>query len=606
MMLIKKRIVRLFLVLLLAHSSLGCSVWSHIDFKNFFVHTIQKTVVSLRNSRLLVTGLGVGALVIIGRVWNKISILKAHLEQTRIDLNKADGRVKDESQRNIELVRKFAAAKATYESQVGELNRQLQEGCEVLREKEECVRRLEEQNNMVCKDLVAHQIRECEQQGKISELQTERALLCDQNKAHKKSVETLEERVRRLEGQNSRMCKDLAAHRDQLETLVNGPDPREHPFVRAGIIDCDGNACRDDLTGSITLKPDEETSMIEGDWVDLRPDLESDVKLYDRYHFASKIINKHLLEQGKILFACIHGTFSTPASFGGDEKKETTQRLIAFGKVLSRAYNCAVELISFGWSGSATEAHRAEAGRLLGGKLYREVNNGHNVKQIWTYSHSHGANVANFAAEAIREKGRHIDVGIHVASPVSDINRQEGFEFNGDSSADALPLNFKHRYNFYGVADLTQVIGSLITDFSLQRKAPHKVFANMAMHNIRVQHGGQEVDHVTIKRFVARYLPQLLFKISTYYQDYPDLDVNLSEEGTHVAIRDANLCYPHRSVMPRLTRALAYSEMQKNKFQEAHGRSIEGKFEGHNGFRRVLDRALVPFYEYGSSSNSGI
>jgi len=242
----------------------------------------------------------------------------------------------------------------------------------------------------------------------------------------------------------------------------------------------------------------------------------------------------------RIMLVCVHGTFSGPQSFGVVDTKPLTIALNKFARCLAQAHACAVEIVSFKWSGALSEKDRNEvAARALAHeivKLHTRAD-GFRYSQLWSIAHSHGCNVVNRTAALLAttdpEKPIHFTTCIHIASPAPD---------------DEQTLqHIKKLYHFYGSMDFTQGAGSIATTWWYwKRKYPVGRDAHSIRYNIRLSSDGIDLNHINIKVPVVAYLPQLIYMIETNYPRYCDLDANVAGDirFPHITIRDAKVKIP--------------------------------------------------------------
>ncbi len=401
------------------------------------------------------------------------------------------------------------------------------------------------------------------------------------------TAETLKEGVRAAKNGVQEVQENVIEHERQLNNrerqlnnIVKGPNPHDHPFVQAGIIQIDESGkervASDSLQYSLNDLPDiYEEVTIDGDkdgWKLVHAQ-------YNNYRLRHKRIRPSALSRGRILLVCIHGTWSNDASFGGKDN-EPTQHIKYFGHVLAQVYDCSVDIISFTWSGALDINHRQEAAGILAKQLIKTINTTeNNTNQIWTIAHSHGCNVVNIAAEELKNINRTIDVGIHVGSPIQDIKSRE---MPGDVIVpeDAI-LNIKKIYHFYSTSDITQAVGSFETNrrnFE-RRGAQFNLSGTNRIYNIRIQQDGKELNHINIKLPVFSNLVTLIYEIDTYYSCHFDLDANVFSEGLYplVAIRRPEHCYPHVFVAPNIHRSRQRSENSTKLFSDKYGYNIADK-----------------------------
>ena len=238
-------------------------------------------------------------------------------------------------------------------------------------------------------------------------------------------------------------------------------------------------------------------------------------------------------------------TWSKDSGFGGDDTYLTTKYIQDFAKVLSCSYGCAVEIVTFSWAGSLGEEYRQEAGQILA-KHLKEKLHAQEIRGIWTIAHSHGCNVVNHAAEALRSAQRKIDVAFHIASPYQDIKQDN--DQNAQLVDDIDALNIKKIYHFYSPGDITQVAGSWYNGGGLNRKVLPHLSSETMVHNINVLQDGKLLNHTTIKEAVLANLVPFIYEIDAYYRYYTELDANVLQDGSRplVSIKDYEHCYPFK------------------------------------------------------------
>lgn len=455
------------------------------------------------------------------------------------------------------------------------------------REKRELVERNEQLKCQIGAHKVAHAVQLGRQQSEIARLQAENT-------------------------RNNEVMTKLGY--ETLQQMIAHPTEAGHPFARAGFVtqNAAGQWIVEDVAQNLNA------SISSHDRQLLSPEAESVIQVDDTEwihmaeqrigDFAYTLESKTVAENsfganGKMLLVCVHGTFSNAQSFGANETKKTTQYLISFAKQLAHAHKKAVEIVSYTWTGSLSNNARAEAGRILGDALAQKIQESP-CDQLWVFAHSHGCNVAALAAQRLNGV-RMIDVGIHVASPTPDIayDREDVEMLDPETAV----TNYKRMYHFYGTADLTQAVGSLFSNGTLERKwlvpsGLHKVY------NIRLQVNGQNLNHINIKWEVARNLVGLLHAIDTHYPAHFDLDANYdlmhNDAPTYptVALRHNNVtlftykpladCFPDT-----LQRTLDYSAQQQQKFVDTHGRPLDDKGDSSWG-QWLASRCAMPINEF--------
>lgn len=255
---------------------------------------------------------------------------------------------------------------------------------------------------------------------------------------------------------------------------------------------------------------------------------------FDNYTVYSKTF-KPSNQESKILFVCVHGTFSNDDSFGANDLKLTTRALEESARKMAMGHECAVELLSFRWSGRLKLADRAEAAQVLASYMNKRLLHEDNILRIVLFAHSHGCNVAVAAADRMK---RPIDIAFLAASPACDISFEtkafnEAFEYQKEV------FNIGTIVHCYGSNDVTQIAGSLQSNASLDRKMPLRINDSRKVYNINLMADGNQLNHINIKYHLARHMHELLFCIKTQYPRYYDLIANVfdTDEKPLLAVR---------------------------------------------------------------------
>ena len=416
-----------------------------------------------------------------------------------------------------------------------------------LEEKETAIDRLERQlaeQTRVHQERLATQLREQTREHQESDaVQEVRHLaVCQETYEYMAQVRGLGQELQQLKAEKAtaslrnkrylRTIYKLRKDREILESISEGPKPEGHFFARIGLI----NTSHDIIAPTI-----------EARWVlpDAEPGQEKNIKLPllrlpdhqhqqqdifgsitphaiehevpQGYNCTSRLVKESLKCHGTIALVCVHGTHSDGASFGGNLEKDTSQNILKFAQMLAVAQQCCVQVITFTWSGDLSLNVRERAGRQLA-----EIISKDNYKAIWTIAHSHGCNVVNWAAYQLFEllDKPPIDVAILIASPAPDYNH---FKNPEDKKPSEVLYYFKKIYHFYSTGDGTQLLGSLYSEGSTERRLNTNRESECTIHNIRTQCKGEDANHIDIK-YVIEHLPGLLHAIDTYYTCFFDLD----------------------------------------------------------------------------------
>ncbi len=427
--------------------------------------------------------------------------------------------------------------------------------------------------------------------------EAERARLAAQARLAREAQAQEREEEARLE-QEEKESKEAAEENQLANSLLgnsllgNTPSIDEHYFASVikdkSVIDPNNFTLEDFGKKEYT---------VEDDQFELIPEK------YQNYEIVRNLVKKNgCKSKERILLACVHGTFSSEASFGGDETRQTTQGIIKFAQKLAHTFNCSVEIISFKWSGELDQEHRKEAGSMLAQIIKDEVEKG-GIQAIWSIAHSFGCAVVNHAAQELQGT-RRIDVGVQMAPPITDdissVSKQDNLD---QLSPKDEAFNFKKLYVFYSTDDATAMLGSLSRINGYKwinngRKWPVRISNDSQVYNVRLQANGQGADHVNIKLFCMLSLPELIANIDAYYPYHYDLDANIflndiegkaiamTDEMPLVAIRNENICYTTESLkVPDeidnyLFRSLTHSNAVKNQFKEKYNRDIKDKLVG--------------------------
>lgn len=118
-----------------------------------------------------------------------------------------------------------------------------------------------------------------------------------------------------------------------------------------------------------------------------------------------------------IVFIVVHGTFgrTTDSYFVDENKTEESnnfRHIKYFASYYSTYKNKKLELLSYKWSGFASNTARTNAAKILSNFLH--YMNYDTTAEIVTLSHSHGANLLNIVSRSIKKP---IELMIHFACP---------------------------------------------------------------------------------------------------------------------------------------------------------------------------------------------
>lgn len=398
--------------------------------------------------------------------------------------------------------------------------------------------------------------------------------------------------------------KNIQEQLDRQGLIIEGNRPHAHPFAKVikfngdlgqqqdfSVSIADLNTQHDEDSYKLLIDQDE----IEDDFTEIK-----DVKIvkhFDKYQIKRKIIKPSLLKQHnrKIVLLAVHGTFSDSESFGTNELKATSTAIITFAKALSVAYDTAVEIVIFDWSGKLSADARKEAAELLADWVCKEELNKQTavVSQIWSIAHSHGCNVMAQAAQQIQVKtGRVVDVGVQIASPSPEltfkgttIEQQKALKEISPLKAEDEVYSFGKIYHFWAADDVTQLVGSLESKYTTNRKYDVRINKDHRVYNVHIRKEEKELNHINIKLEVTRNLAALIHAIDTHYGCHFDLDACVFNNNTKyplVAIADGKVCYTQLlNQAPELNEhASAYSKKIKDQFKQNFDMDIssENKF----------------------------
>lgn len=568
----------------------------------------------------------------VGRLTRVNSAIDRELQRKNDELQGANERLHVADEINEGCERQFEQI-CERQNEIGQLgnlgcvtNRRLQQKDEELQQRSEELKRIANENLLMMQEDFASQSRENEH-ARLSAAKIE---VNRQIKEGRQVSQREEDKLERQETNGQQANEDLSGSEEydrfdqpeesscdnkgkERQREVYIPQPKDHLFgnlvrwvdgvalldgedLKCSVIDHSDNDFGDSVgdgenIGSSDSNALQKDELTDG-WVRIGDSLNETIELFDNYAFYNVTVSPSLKKNGKIIFACVHGTFSNPASYGANGIRQTTKDLRFFAGALSKTFGRAVELISFKWSGKDDVEHRKEAGKVLGSYLLGEL--GKNPQTpIWTFAHSHGANVVNFAAKKMEEQKKSIDYAIHLGSPISDLR---------DCRGAVLPLNIKMLYNLYGIADSVQILGSLLAKQSTQRKAAYNPYHGMGYCNVRCLFKGVERNHFNLKRAIKGF-PQLLSIIDTYYHHHADLDANFSGSLWQVAIRDRVKTFIDREGNEGYFNcAENFSGYNEGWFKSCNGCSIHGKFGGHSQPRIIVDRVQAVISELGAAA----
>lgn len=405
--------------------------------------------------------------------------------------------------------------------------------------------------------------------------------------------------------ENEQYASDITLHRlnDTLEQLsitsnelinasdaiqaIAGGENKEHPYFKSGILNFQGQEQNINILDE-SLHDQQQHNLKNLEIT------QQEKLLFKDYRFERKLFKPNFIKNGKILFVCVHGTFSDNKSFGAnpdhkilEEKdmrklvqeqpeliKKTTKALWKDALKLATINNCAVELISFNWSGSFDPKHRLEAGKVLGNYLAFRQKNEEEIKGVWTFAHSHGCNVVNNCAEHLDQP---FDCSIYVAPIALD---------KPDAKASRRALCI------WGALDTTQAIGSFFNSLSFERKPQFVTEHENAITHICLKENGQDLNHVDIKLPAAEHLFDLIYSIDSKYPTYFDLDANVCDKKKPLlAIRHKDAATQPSAI------ALARSAVAQETFKQLYSKDFSAK-----GWSRYV---IAPLYELQAAHTPG-
>lgn len=292
---------------------------------------------------------------------------------------------------------------------------------------------------------------------------------------------------------------------------------------------------------------------------------------YNKEHELSPlehvVFGKELTKKPTLLL-CIHGTWSNATELGHlDAKQPVACAIKNFARHLVQYTQTPVELISFNWSGSLSHEARQKAGHELAQLI---LNKKTDYAHIWTIAYSHGCNVVNHMAWALKNQHKKTTpiTSVHIASPISP---------------EEAPLvkNINRVYHFYSLADVTQLCGSIeakgLADSLTDLFEHTRIYNEENVTNIRIQQNGFDLGHFQIKLPVLLKLPHILFTIDTWYSMYALLDVNVDQQfdACTACIRDHLKMHMGTYSSSDIKKAQEHHAQQKKIFLFRYEKNIE-------------------------------
>jgi len=261
----------------------------------------------------------------------------------------------------------------------------------------------------------------------------------------------------------------------------------------------------------------------------------------------------------------------------------------------------------FEWSGKLDEGDRSAAGRCLAEEIFEDKIHFPDAV-VWVFAHSHGCNVARWAASWLTRKedlsvvareGRDgdllevvIDNAIFIASPDADS------PINPSRNPDCGKIT--SIIHFWGDNDLTGWFGGWISTGATTLRTPHSSDNGQTVRNIRLKINGCGVNHVSIKPLVPRFLPLILKYVGEAFPVCYDLVVNVvcQRKTGQVLIEGAIECTDHALMIMQDARQYTclipeHIRIALVRSMEISRRTQEGFAERHKGYSIVGEKGVV-------------
>lgn len=296
------------------------------------------------------------------------------------------------------------------------------------------------------------------------------------------------------------------------------------------------------------------------------------------YAWKRKMVNPSKKENGIITFLLFHGTFVDFTEFGGNPDTQLTKDLMFAAKIIGRENNCAVNVISFNWSGELSAESRAEAASVLKDYFVTDEEC-MNSTQVVAFSHSFGGDVLLQFAKRLKPYQKKIKWAAMAGTPSGEstglvtVDKSPRILDNTDSQTDS---NIEYTLQAYSKGDMTQAGGSIQMTQGFwnptgtpERRLP---FNGNSVINMHWEHEGRLCSHIDIKWHLAKNLPFILPMIFSLYPHVKDLSIASFDNALPLIAHRNFIVSP--GYLSTQDRSFDAHFLANKKFKELYGRDI--------------------------------